>query len=458
MNDSIAGNQICRKSMKTLIALLFIVALSVNAQVKIFGLRTYANDDEYRPPVIMRGEQVTIEFDVTTSQPPDLRIVFRHASKDWVVDDNLFVNDPPKMRSEALLFSPAPTGVYHYMFRYKNSFPNTKNFVEFVFSGNYVYSIVDHEANDREVAAGKFIVTENSIPVTMTMRNMYHSEYSAPMNQVNLVAVNVAAPAEYTAGDINGIQHSDVTVVDVIKNWNLEQPHRVDVDDKNPETFVDNFIQPNKTFTKRDLFVGNEYRRLDLSSVAEYPNNTLVLLHDQPDVSRFQWQSKPDANGASKLKAFTGTNSDYLEVVIRLRLAQAPIKKVFFVGASTQWQVLPQNEMKLDSATGLYILRQWLRRGVYDYQYVLGDIGEDGSVINQDWYSLEGNDWRTINRYIALVYYHDRRFGGFDRVVGFVRGRNPGTNESGKTTTLTSPASRTPSQTAPQPIYNLERK
>ncbi|MFA6468107.1 MAG: type IX secretion system plug protein domain-containing protein [Bacteroidota bacterium] len=439
--------------MKSTIALLLVIAFSVSAQVKIYGLRAYANDDEYRPPVIMQGEQVTIEFDITISQPPDLRIVFRHASKDWVVDDNLFVNDPPKIRSEALLFSPAPTGIYHYTFRYKNSFPNSKNFVEFVYSGNYIYTIVDHGEDNREIASGKFIVAENAVPVSMTLRNIYHSDFAPPMNQVNQVTVNVAAPSDFVAGDINSIQHSDVTVVDIIRNWDLEHPERIDVNDRNPETFVDDFIHPNKTFSKRDLFVGNEYRRLDLSSIEWYPNNTLVLLHNQPDVSRFQWQSKPDANGASKLKAFTGSNSDYLEVIVRLRLPRSPGKKIFFAGSCTQWQVLSQNEMKLDSTTGLYILRQWLRRGVYDYQYVLGDIGEDGTVIDQDWYTLEGNDWRTINRYIALVYYRDRRFGGFDRVVGFVRGRNPGTNESGKAATVTGPVM----QKSP-PVIKMERK
>ena len=427
--------------MKNIPLILIFLLIPLHAQVEIYGLRTYANDDEYRPPIIKMDEQITIEFDVTTPFPPYLNIIFKHASKDWQVDQNEFVNYQPKTRSETLLYTTAPNGVYHYTYRYKNSFPNAGNFVKFTYSGNYVYTIVNRDAGDQIVADGKFIIAESTVPLTMRIENRYHPDYSSPMNQLNYISVNVPLPTDYAAADEFGIFHPDVKVVDIIKNWEIEQPYRIDVDDRSGETFVEDFLKSNKTFWKRDIPVGNEYRRLDLSSVPFYPNNALAILRDQPDVSRFQWQSKPDANGASKLKAFTGANSDYLEVEMRLRLSSVPKQKIFLVGGFTQWNVLPEYELKNDSSNGLFALRHWVRRGVYDYQYVLGDIDNDSNVVNQNWVALEGNDWRTINRYTALVYYHDQRFGGFDRVVGIVRGRNPGTSESGKFTLSSSSGS-----------------
>ena len=441
--------------MKNIIVVFIFLVVPLTAQVEIYGLRTYANDDEYRPPIIKMDEQITIEFDVTTPLPPYLNIIFKHASKDWYVDQNEFVNYQPKTRSETLLYTTAPNGVYHYSYRYKNTFPNGRNFVQFTYSGNYVYSIVNRDANDQILAEGKFIVAESSVPLTMRIENRYHPDYSAPMNQMNYISVNVPLPTDYAAGDEFGIYHPDVKTVDIIKNWEIEQPYRIDVDDRTAETFVEDFTKPNKTFWKRDILVGNEYSRLDLSSVSFYPNNALAVLRDQPDVSRFQWQSKPDANGASKLKAFSGANSDYLEVEMRLRVASAPKQKIFLVGGFTQWKVLPEYELKSDSMNGLFTLRHWVRRGVYDYQYVLGDIDRDGNVDHQDWVTLEGNDWRTINRYTALVYYHDQKFGGFDRVIGIVRGRNPGTIESGKFTT-TSSSGKTVSPDTPK-IPSLKR-
>jgi len=440
-----------------ILRLRFLVSLGMTlfpvvslAQVEIFGLRTYANDDEYRPPVILVSESITIEFDVTTSQPPNVQIIFKHASKDWKIDENLFVNDPAKIRAMSLFYSVAPNGVYHYTYRYKNSFPNNKNHVEFLYSGNYIYTIVDRNDGDKILANGKFIVAEALAATSMTVENKFHPSYDSPMNEMNFISVTVDVPQE-NLGSITSINHSDVKTVDIIKNWDFEQTNRIEVDDNSAETFVENFYKPTKTFWKRDVAAGNEYRKLDLSSTAFYPNNKPVILKNNPDVSRFQWQGKADANGASKLKPFTGANSDYLEVEMRLRLIDQPRKKIFLVGGFSDWMVLPEFEMKQDEVTKLFKMNIWLRRGVYDYQYVLGDIDSDGKVINQEWLALEGNDWRTVNRFTAVVYYYDRQFGGFDRVIGYVRGKSPGTREVGKKTTSVFPVP--PAAPMPEPVF-----
>ncbi len=439
--------------MKKIFLLLIIVSMFSLSQVEIFGLRTYANDDEYRPPIIVTSEYITIEFDVTTSLPPNLEIIFKHASKDWKIDANLFVNDPAKVRSMTLNYTVAPNGVYHYSYHYKNSFPNNRNMVEFLYSGNYVYSIVDRDDKDKIHASGKFIVAETIAPTSIVIENKYHPNYNAPLNQMNFISITVSVPQE-NLGSNTGINHSDVRTVDIIKNWDFEHANRIEVDANSAETFVENFYKTTKTFWSRDVASGNEYRRLDLSSTSFYPNNKSVILKDNPDVSRFQWQGKPDANGATKLKAFTGANSDYLEVEMRLRLIDQPNKKIFIVGGFSNWSVAPEYEMKRDHVTQLYKILIWLRRGVYDYQYVLGDIDSDGNVINQDWITLEGNDWQTINRFTALVYYHDRQFGGFDRVIGAVRVKSPGTRQSGERTESSLPLGEQPSKRLP--IYETK--
>ncbi|MFQ5797892.1 MAG: hypothetical protein ACE5H0_04260, partial [Bacteroidota bacterium] len=78
-----------------------------------------------------------------------------------------------------------------------------------------------------------------------------------------------------------------------------------------------------------------------------------------------------------------------------------------------------------------YVGYKWLRRGIYDYYYILGwwDPGAK-SVIGQDWFTLEGNDWRTVRDYYVLVYYDDPRYGGFDRIIGIGKGTSPGVSSS----------------------------
>ena len=85
--------------------LMAAAAAYAQPQGELFGLRVYANDDEYQPPIIARGGVVTIEFDAATQQPGNYQIIFRHASKDWVPDDNQFLNEPQRDRSQQLLFS-----------------------------------------------------------------------------------------------------------------------------------------------------------------------------------------------------------------------------------------------------------------------------------------------------------------------------------------------------------------
>ncbi len=412
--------------MKTLILWFsFLSNVFAQSSVDILGLRVYGNEDEYNPPVILKKEFITIEFDVTTSLPPNLQLIFKHTSKDWVIDDNLFVNDPIKARTDYLSYIVAPNGVHNYTYHFKNSFPNSRNLVEFVYSGNYIFRIIDRDNRDEILTEGKFIVADDIVPSRMAIENKILPESSSPYNQVNYIAIDITAPEDYRADDPNSLLHTDITTVDIIQNWKITQPYRIDVDVRNPDTFVENFYKPVKQFWIRSIPTCNEYRRLDLSNTTTYPNSQLAVMRDGPDVSRFQWQGKPDANGASKLRPFAGANSDYLEVEMNLRLANPPVKKIFVAGGFSNWEVLPEYKMEVDSATKLFRIHHWVRRGVYDYQYVLGNI-EDNRVVDQDWITLEGNDWRTINRYIALVYYKDRRFGGFDRIVGIIKGRSPG--------------------------------
>ena len=416
--------------MKQLIILVFLIsavsAAGENA-VGVMGLRVYAFNDEYLPPIVLMGQKITIEFDVAAIHPPKLQILFAHASKDWVVDRNSFVNPDYQNRSQLLQFTVAPNGVHEYSYHYRNFFPDDGGIVVFPYSGNYVFTVVDRDARNALLAEGRFILTEQSVGTSMSVANKYYTERTAPLNQMHFVTVTVNVPADADQPLEGKIFHPNVKTVDIIQNWKLYDPFRIDVEDKDPDTFVEEFYRPVKRFTIRNVPAGNEYRRLDLGSPRYYPNGIPVRLREGPDLSRYQWQGKIDANGAAKLFPFTGANSDYLDVEFRLELPSPEEKNIFLVGAFNQWQLSPAYMMELDSLGKMYTSRQWIRRGVYDYQYVLGSLSPGSEeVVGQEWLSLEGNDWRTINRYTAIVYYHDDRLGGFDRAVGSATAKSPG--------------------------------
>ena len=413
-----------------ILAFFVLAAMSLPAaedDPKILGLRVYANNDEYQPPIITEPGVVTIELDVATPQPPDLRVIFVHASRDWVPESRMLLTDKYHSTSLSLDYLRAPQGVAGYTFRYKNSFPDQNGIITFPYSGNYFFSIVDHQDESRVLAQGRFILAEQLVSTSMKIENKYYPETSNPWNQRHAISVTVNADGLETAVGDRFVNHINITRVDVIQNWKLRQPYHIDVNHTDPDVFVDNFYLPEKCFRIRSVLPGNEYRRLDIGSPRLYPNYQTVRLLSGYDASRVQWQGSMDANGAAKLRPFTGTNSDYLDVVFRLRLITPPEKQIFVVGAFNNWFPRAEDELIFDNAAKEYSVKVSMRRGVYDYQYVTGEWNDaTGELDDADWYELEGNDWRTIERYTALAYYRDERFGGLDRVIGVATGKSPG--------------------------------
>jgi hypothetical protein len=58
-----------------------------------------------------------------------------------------------------------------------------------------------------------------------------------------------------------------------------------------------------------------------------------------------------------------------------------------------------------------------LKRGIYDYQYVLVDKSKN--IV--DLYSFEGNNYNNSFTINVLLFYRDPQFGGYDRLIGFSR-------------------------------------
>jgi hypothetical protein len=70
--------------------------------------------------------------------------------------------------------------------------------------------------------------------------------------------------------------------------------------------------------------------------------------------------------------------------------------------------------------SGIFSRTIQLKRGIYDYQYVLADY-QNGNISNPDWYILEGNSWETSNEYNIFVYYKEPTNGGYDRIIAHSR-------------------------------------
>ncbi len=402
-------------------------------EVLIRGLTVYGMDNETTPPIIVRDtvlttgravirdQYITIQFDVVASDPPPLRILFLHCDRNWVPDNNLFVQDEQHNTSFSLDFRTSPGGVSRYRYRYANRFPDERGIVQFRYSGNWMFRIVDKEEKN-EYGAGRFFVVDDVSQVVVTVKNEYHPDKHSPLNQVNKVLVTVTLPQE-----VEGIYYS---AVDVYQNRRFYTPYRIDSNDRDPFTFVSGQNSGKRVFSRSDIQPGNEYRMLDLGNATRYPNGNLVRPVGGVDQQRNMWRTGNDRNGIATLSKFTGNNSDYLEVLFRLQLTDSERRMalnnnrgIFLVSQHNAWSPGQDDELLFDKTENAFSVRKLLRRGIYDYQYITGVWNPaSGEVMDQDWLVLEGNDWRTSLIYTAFVYYDDPRFGGFTRIVGYGTG------------------------------------
>jgi hypothetical protein len=402
------------------------------------GLSVYADNDERNLPLVLRwnvtpegkpagaSNRITIQFDVLADKPPDLRIRFAHCNRDWKEDDNLFVNDIYHNTSFILQFEVSPGGVKSYTYRYINSFPDDRDAVRFDYSGNWIFRITD-KGGKSVFAEGRFFVVDQITPTSVAVANEYLTTSVSPYNQIQSVSTRIRLPQE-----VDGFYY---TTVDVYQNRRLYNPYRIDAWDRDPYTMVEGFNTGERLFTITNIPPGNEYRVLDLSNVTRYPNGALVRNVDGADQLRLFWRTGPDHNGAAQRNTFTGLNGDYLEVVFRLAMTATDDRaltrggrEIFVAGEFNFWNPGADDRLAWDETEGYYVVKKFLRRGIYDYQYVAGTWSEETQrVERQNWLALEGNDWRTTNIYTVLVYYNDPRFGGFDRIVGIGRAESPRT-------------------------------
>lgn len=378
------------------------------------GLRVYGEKEEDLPVARIDGQPITIEFDVGTSAPKDFRMKLFHCDMDWKVTENSFINDELKNVIQfPVPYEPAPKFVRYYTYHYKVRIPGFAGLDTFPHSGNYIFQLWEKGGKEPAVTRRFFVVERIVIP-SITVRNRLLPSTVSPWNQVNKVEVSFSIPQPRDVGD--EFSPMLLKTVDVYKNRRLTDPYRISADDDSPHTFVEGWGLSKVRFVVDNVQPGNEYRRLDLTNVDHYPPDKKARPREGADVSRFLLQGPRDNNGASHW-ATDDRYADYIQYQFELLRDSDDLDSVYVVGDFNEWTPSRSWFMTYASDTKRYVLSAWLRRGVYDYQYVLK---------GNDWISVEGNDWRTVNLYTAFVYYHDPRFGGFDRILGYAQTLGPG--------------------------------
>lgn len=425
-----------------LILCLFVSTQATGQEVfsdRIKGLRVYGTFLAGLPVVIQDSTYITIEFDINENRPANLILKWYHCDRNWNKTTTSFINDETRnVTRTPLPYAPAPVGVRYYRWHYTVPLPGIPELRAFAHSGNYQFELWD-EQEETMLARGRFFVVERALKPTARVVNRLIPSSEHPRNKAHKVEVQFVIPERVTRpatpGSSNdGFQSSSnqeevlmpilMNALDIYKNRELLRPYRIDANKPTPATFVYGFGTRRVRFVVDNIQPGNEYRRLDLRNVDEYPPDQQLRSKLGADVSRMLFRATRDNDGVANLVQDT-RYADYLPFRFEfMDDARDHRDSVYVVGEFNGWSVSPTSMMQYDRAARRFFWTTTLRRGEYDYQYVLTRDGE------QDWIALEGNDWRTVNVYTALVYYRDERYGGFDRILGVVQGRSSGVDRT----------------------------
>lgn len=408
-----------------LLVLVILCNPSYSSDINIKDLRVYSARNETLPPIIVyrdldidrtentSNDHIVIEFDINTRLKPNLQIIFKFCDKDWKPYDNIFLLNSGKDRYYNLQFKSAPTGVKNYTYTFRQKFPDERGQITFPFSGKWSFVIADFEDETKIYGSGRFIVVHQEFPMRVKYsRHVIEDSLSDIMqwNRRDKITAEVTTPNSFDAF----FQKE----VEIVQNQKFNFPFRINIEKLSKNSYYEFVTHETKRFFRRDIFPGNEYRQLDLTDTKKYPNDILLKNFEGVDVSRkFQFSGR-DFNGGSKRYREDNIYNEYLEFDFVLSAPEIFFKDVFLVGSFNDW--VPNIDYRMERNNNYYSKVLSLKRGVYDYQYVLGLWNDSSKRVEQlDWLELEGSEWGTNNVYYVFAYYQDRLYGGYDRIVAF---------------------------------------
>lgn len=407
------------------IIFIFFNQLLAQNLIEIKGLRTYSIKDETLPPIIVyndfdkngvedtSNDFVVIEFDLKSTLKPNLQIIFQFCDKNWKPIDNLFLQNFGKDRFYNLQFSNAPNGVKSYNYTFKQIFPDERRQITFPFSGKYKFLITDFGNEQKVYGEGFFIVVYQKFPVTVSyLKEVIDDSLSDIMefNRRDRIHVNVEIPKPFDV-----FRQSEI---EIVQNQKFFFANIINFNRKSRYEFGRYLSSNVKQYVKRDFYPNNEYRQIDLTDVKKYPNDRLLTSFTGIDLTRKFNYGGQDFNGGMRLYRKDDIYNEYLDYRFELTLPFHPDGDVYLIGSFNNWRLAPEN--KMEKSGNYYSLIVNLKRGIYDYQYVIvKETQTSQKSININWVEIEGNNWNTKNVYYIFVYYNNPDYGGWDEIVAF---------------------------------------
>jgi hypothetical protein len=400
----------------TIIFLLYNNSFAQDFTVK--SLNVYTSDNLTSLPVLTGDNKLVIEFDVQGEFVPNMNIVFRFCDKGWTPTKNVFLLNSQYSTYYFLDFEELPiTVVDDARYHHKSTYPDDRDQVQFPFSGKWRFYLTDTQDSSIVYSTGKFFVIQNDIELGVRIkRDELEDQSYWPVELAK--AINVTTDF-YLPDDFHP---AFVDRIEIVDNQRLYYPVVIDRKTNTLFRFYKWDANRSFTFTARDIPAGNEFRQVDIRDNNLFIGKDVRAQLDGLEYSRFFLNpANKDLNGGKLYSNYKDEFSTYLNVTFSIRPQEEIFRNLFLVGAFNNWKL--SLNYKMNESGGVYSLTIPLKRGIYDYQYVVADV-DNGEIINADWLVLEGNTWLNSKEFDVFLYYNEQDKGPYERIIGYKRVKN----------------------------------
>jgi len=402
------------KTYFLLVTFLVLTPPDLTAQsIEIKSMEVYTTDERLELPVVTENNKLIIEFDIESEFEPALSILFRFCDYGWTPTKNLFLLNQYRNTLPLFNFERLPVTVEDADYHFKESYPDKDKFIELPFSGKWMFYITDIQDTSLVFAEGRFYLVNNQVvlrPILKRDELENKTYWPVELAKVFNVTTNFNLPEEFYPGFVDRLE--------IIQNKNIYFPFIIE---RNVNTLERQFkwdANRNFTYIIRDIQAGKEYRQVDIRNFNFFSSKDVNAQRDGLEYSRFFLRAQPDMNGSKIYMDFDEPYASYLNVKFSIRPPEEVEEEIFLVGAFNEWKLLPN--YKLYTENGINSITIPLKRGIYDYQYVVAKETDD-EIVNDDWLVLEGNTWDNKKVYDIFLYYNETDLGGYERIIGYAK-------------------------------------
>ena len=380
------------------------------AQIK--SVQCYNTQKEQSLPIIQLNSSAKIlfSFDDLNGGSKDYWYTLEHCTSDWH-SSNLSVLDYLDGMSEDRIISYAYSAKTLQKFtHYELTLPNEQ--IKPKISGNYLLKVYQDGDIKKPVCSQRFYISTNQVSVEMQVTPSTDVALRFSNQKINFSIIH-QMPIQNPYTDIKVIlmQNGNPLTAKLNTKPTYIKPGSLIYSEINANDFEG--LNEFRKFDMRSF----RYKGVHVQDIFADTINKVILFPDLTNNAK-TYTRQLDDDGAFFIRnqdnRDNDTDSDYASLLFTLNAAAPGKGDLYITGRFNNFGLNAENKMTYDATRKRFTGIQYLKQGVYDYQYTWRDSNTGKTTTSL----FEGSFVETENSYQAFVYF--RKPGSrWDELIGY---------------------------------------